>query len=157
MSNIAILSKPSLDFITILSTGNKSKSKEASIALGRVLAYKLDIPSTPIEDFNQYVNQTYISSLEKIVYNINELCVLDKELVKTYFIKLFNCRYNICHGNDVLVSTNPETALADFFKISSNISSEDVKFISQNCILLMEYVNKFKHVVNDLEKINNGA
>lgn len=152
MSTITLLSKPSLDFVTTLSTGNKSRSKETSMALGRVLSYKLDVPSTPIQDLNQYISQAYISSLEKLVYDINEVCVLDKELIKMYFIKFFNARYNICHGTDVLVSTNPDSALADFFKISSSLSSDDIQFISNNCIKLMEYVNKFKHVINDIEK-----
>lgn len=157
MSNITLLTKPSLDFVTTLSSGNKSKSKEASMALGRVLAYKLDIPSAPIEDLQMYINQAYIGSLEALVFNINEITILDKEQIRIYFNKFFNARYNICHGNDILLSTNPEMALADFFKLSSSLSNDDIKFISDNCITLMSYVNKFKHVVNDLEQVKNGS
>lgn len=151
MYNITKLSKPSQDFISQLTLGNRSKALETSIALARVLAYGLAIPSSPVEDVAGFFRSQHKVQLLGVVGLINELTILDLEAVVVCAERFYTLRYQAAFGDCYVMALKKETAIVDFFKISKIFDPVTIQCIEDNSLAITSMVNKFKTIVDELK------
>lgn len=152
MFQITKLSPASANFLAQLSLSGKSRSTQASIALGRVLADSLSIPSTPVDSIVTIYNTQYRLQVEEIISSINEICLLDVKQVLDFTLKFYTYRYNICNPEKIILAFNKETAIVDFFKISKVIDNESIKVICEDPIGMTDLVNKLSLVLEEFSK-----
>jgi len=151
MSYITKLSKASQDFISNLAMTGKSRSLETSLALARVLANSMSVPSTPVESPVIYFKTTYQISIEEQLSNINEIVVLDIQTILDYALKFFQFKYFTVHSDSHVLALNCETAIVDFFKISKVFDQEALKAIQENCSFITNAVNNFNRVIDEIK------
>ena len=149
MFQITKLSPTSASFLAQLSLSGKSRSMQVSIALGRVLADSLSIPSTPVDSIVTLYNTQYRLNVEETISSINEICILDTKQVLDHTLKFYTYRYNVCNPEKIILAFNKETAIADFFKISKVIDNESLKVISEDPIGMTDLVNKLSVVLEE--------
>lgn len=151
MFQITKLSKDSRDFISELSLSGRSKELQTSLAVARVLANDIPLPSAPVESITSFYSFQCRINVEDILNTINEICLLDVSTVLDYTIKFYKLRYDTCNPNKTIVALNKETAIVDFFGISSVIDDVAIKAISEDPIKITDLVNKFVIVKQELK------
>lgn len=151
MFQITKFCKDSRDFISLLSLNGKSRSLQVSIALGRVLSNNLPLPTGPVDSIVSYYNLQYRNEIEQQVSVINEVCLLNVNTVLDYCLKFYAYRYNCANPDDVIIAVNKETALVDFFKLSSIFDNEAIKTIVENPVEMTDLVNKFNKIRDELK------
>jgi hypothetical protein len=154
MFQITKLSKDSRDFISILSLTGKSKDLQTSLALARVIAFDLTLPTAPVDSINSFYISQHKLEVENIISTINEIILVDIKTVLDYVSKFYSLRYNICNGSKTVLAFNKETAIVDFFNISSSIDLVAINTISDNPVKMTELVNKFNILKQEL-KVSN--
>jgi hypothetical protein len=150
--HITKLSSTSSNFLGQISVSGKSRNIQTSIALGRVLADSLSLPSTPVDSITTLYNNQFRINIEQIISNINEICLLDVKQVLDFTLKFYTYRYNICNPDKVILAFNKDTAIEDFFKISKVFDNETIKVICENPIAITDLVNKFNIVIEEISK-----
>ena len=151
MFQITKLSKDSRDFISELSLVGRSKELQTSLAVARVLANDLPIPSTPVESIVSFYGFQCKVQVESILNTINEICLLDVSTVLDYTAKFYKLRYDACHPNKTVLALNKETAVVDFFGISSVIDASAIKTISEDPVKMTDLINKFVNIKQELK------
>lgn len=150
MFQITKLSQASQSFISALSTTGKSRSLETSIALGRVLAMDLPLPTAPVDNVVMFFKLQFQIEMERYVSTLNEIVVLNTSAVFDYALKFYEYRYSLVNPDKYILATNKETGLVDFFKISKVFDSATIAAIQNNPTLLTEQVNSFKKIKDEL-------
>ena len=146
------LSKDSQDFITNLTINNQSRSLVATLALARCLAYKAELPSSPIDDVESYYRSNCQITDTTMISKINELSILDIDSVIQYAKKFFMFRYSVVHDDCYAVALNKEYAIADYFKISKSIDRVAIDTICEQHIKVTQYTNSFYKLISELKE-----
>lgn len=140
------------DELSYLNANGRNKSYLTSIAVGRILANRLPIPTGTVENFEHFYRTTYQIEVTRNISKINEVLLLDVETVQTYVLKFFKLRYVMMNPACNVYCVNPDTALQDFLGISQQLDSVTVQEIRSNPKELMK-VNNF---VNSLVAVILG-
>lgn len=151
MFQITKLSKDSRDFISELSLAGRSKELQTSLAVARVLANDLPLPSTPVESIASFYSFQCRIEVEGILNTINEICLVDVATILDYTSKFYSLRYNACNPSKTIMAFNKETALVDFFGISSTLDANAIKAITDEPNKMTELVNRFVTVKEELK------
>lgn len=144
------LSNETKSFIQNIPQISKSSQEVVAVALAKVVANELPLPSAPVESAVEfYLNTTYANTRE-LISAINELVVVDltrvQELVKTFWL----IRYNILFPRKKLFQTNQVVSESHFFGFSSLLSPTDALFIQQNSQLLIQLSNGFAQMIEEM-------
>lgn len=150
MFSITKLSTDSQQFVSELSTSMKSRSKEASLAIARVLSDKALMPSSPVEDIVTFYRTNCQLDMEAKVSEINELMVIDTKQVLDYCQKFFMLRYSFMAPKDAIFAFNSETAVEDFFGISRQFDRETIDCLKKCPQDMMRYITRFSSIHNEL-------
>jgi hypothetical protein len=156
MYAITKLSKESQDFIGYQVSNNKSRSLITSLALGKVLADRLSLPSTPVDDIGTYYRQSSATDYNTLLSDVNELLILDIQAVNDSATKFYMNRYYNAHPAAVTIAINAESAIPDFFSISRSFDKTTLSLIAENCVCLTDSVSKFKRLVSELQGAVDG-
>lgn len=135
------------DELSYLNANGRNKSYMTSIAVGRVLANRLPLPSGLMENFEHFYRTTYQIEVTRNISRINELLLLDVETVQTYVLKFFKLRYVMMNPANNVYCVNPETALQDFLGISQQLDSVTVQEIKSSPKELMKINNFINSIV----------
>lgn len=137
-------------FITQITSENKSKQLPVSIALSRLIAYQLPMPSNEVESIDNFFNTQLAVDVYGQVNQLNELLFLDVDAVIEYIRKFYAFRYSYMNpGLHLLIK--PEQAVYDFFKITKCFCLETLKEIEQNGSYIAELTNRFIDLLNELK------
>jgi hypothetical protein len=150
MYSITKLKKESQDFIMSLTTGNKSRSVTTSIALGKVIADRLSLPSGEVENIAAYYRTSSTADFNSLLSEINELVILDITAVTDYAAKFYMNRYYNAFPAPVTIALKPETAVTDFFSIGRSFDKCTLDTIQEHCVCLTDQVSKFKILIGEL-------
>lgn len=151
MLSMTKLSKESQELVSKLAAEG-SKTLLASLAIAKVIAYGLDLPSSKVESVNQYFNVTHKIKASEIVFTINEIIILDTNIIIDYIIKFYNYRYDHLYPNNVVIAVNPNTGIIDFFNISKYFDNATLEVIATNPSKLTMYCNKMRNLITELLK-----
>ncbi len=152
MSLLLNLDKDAQAFILGLSNANLGRNKLTSIALARSLAYKLPILESGYngENASATFKLEHRIKVEQQLSAINELVVIDIPAVLA-LAESFYC-YSDCvaKGESVVILTNKETAVLDFFKITKFFPNDVIEVISEDPAQLSKMCNSFASILKQL-------
>ena len=144
------LSNETKSFIQNIPQISKSSQEVVAVALAKVVANELPLPSAPVESAVEFYLSTTYANTRELISAINELVVVDltriQELVKTFWL----VRYNILFPRKKLFQTNQVVSESHFFGFSSLLSPTDAVFIQQNSQLLILLANGFAALVAEM-------
>lgn len=145
------LSSKSQEFVSGLTNSNKSRSPEASLALAKVLAYQLHMPSSEVEDIVMYSKLNYHVELMTKIDGINQLTLLNVEEVLEYVGRYYKFRYYALFGAGQTLALNSQYAVADYFDITKAFSKETIDMIVANPLDMTTMTNGFIQLLADLK------
>ena len=150
MFNVSKLSNETKKFIQNIPAVSKNNQEVLAMAVSKVIANELVLPSSPVENpIDFYLYTTYTGARE-VISCINELVVIDinrvQELVKTFWL----VRYNILFPRKKLYLTNQIASESHFFGFSSLLSPTDAVFIQVNTFTLLTLANGFAQMVSEM-------
>lgn len=144
------LSSETKSFIQAIPQISKSSQEVVAVALAKVVANELPLPSAPVESAMDFYLTTTYANTRELISAINELVVVDlariQELVKTFWL----VRYNILFPRKKLFQTNQIVSESHFFGFSSLLSPTDAIFIQQNSLLLIQLSNGFAQMIEEM-------
>lgn len=76
---------------------NTTKTHAMSAVVGSLAAYRLPIPTSPVDRPKEWFIINCMSSLEEFVGGINEYCVLDADAAMKIAKAIWESRYSIAH------------------------------------------------------------
>lgn len=150
MYSISKLKKESQDFIASLSTGNKSRSVVTSIALGKVIADRMLLPSGEVENIAEYYRTSSTADFNTLLSCVNELVIVDITAVTDYTAKFYMNRYYNAYPAPVTIALKCETAVTDFFSIGRSFDKTTLDVIQEHHVCLTDLVSKFKLLIQEL-------
>ena len=117
-------------------------------ALGKALSDQMAVPSSPIENIEEYFKNSAQTSNFEIMCVISELVPLDYEDMDQYIRMFWKLRYSLVH--DTLMKLSRENNAFDFFGIAHQLSIEQLTFINEHSVDLCRIYNKFINIINNI-------
>lgn len=151
MYQILTLSSDSQKFISELTSGNKTRTLPVSIAIARVIANEVILPSTEVDNITTFFNVQAGIDCSKYVSDINEILPIDSQCIMDLIVKFYNYRYNSAYPCSHILAVKKETAIVDFFRISKVFDETTLDVIKENCVQLTELVAKFLKLITELK------
>lgn len=121
MYNITKLSGISQSFLQTVRTGSREANKVIALGLARAIAYKLPLPSTPVESLISYFDLTCKNIAEEQIAEINEILPLDIPIAKEYVLAVWTVRYRIVFPIGKAYDS-VDCPVANFFGFGSAVS-----------------------------------
>jgi hypothetical protein len=150
MFQITKTSRDSQKFISEVNLNGKGKSLQVTIALSRTISDGLALPTSKVDSIVGFYNMSQSTIVNHTVSLINEVCPIDVNAVLDYVLKFYRLRYASVFPSGPIITTKVETALVDFFKISSQIDPAAIKVIQENPMELMNLCNKFGILITEM-------
>lgn len=80
------------------------RSKVVEVTIAEVLACRLSIPSTPVNDLNDYFYAHHKVEIIEALADVNEVCVMDIDRASDLVFRIWRIRYSLVHRpNDPFV------------------------------------------------------
>ena len=149
--SITKLSRESQNFINKISLEG-SRSTIVSLAIARVLANGIPLPSTKVDNLNLYFNNSARLEIEQFIYKINELVLIDTKSILNSIIAFYSFRYYNLFPDNTVIAINPTTGIVDYFGISKFFSDEVIEFIKNESSKLTVYNNDFMRLKKELSE-----
>jgi len=143
------LSNQSQMYIGFISSNLQSRSKAVSLAIARVLASKLTLPSEAT-DITAFYNTQHRITVEGLINRLNSLVVLDVNTVLDYTKKFYQFRYEALYPSQHVLAINKESAVCDFFKISKMFDCAVLDVIKNEGTIITEANMRFTQILNEL-------
>ena len=149
---MTLLGKDSVAFVEQITTTNQARSIPASLALARVLAFAVEIPSMKMEDLLGHYQDHCLPEITTKLNKINELVIVDFQTTLDLAYQFYMSRYYVVYPIDTVAAFNKETAVEDFFGISRGLSRATLTQIRSTPDLISRYCLGFSRLSEDLCK-----
>ena len=143
MYAITKLSQESQAFLNHLSMSGKAQSLHSSIAIAKALSNSLPVPSSEVDNIEMHYRSTHLLSVQKQLSDLNELIVVDTATILLYTQRFYQLRYQQVVPNKTICCLKSETAVQDFFGLTSFIDEATLAAIAVKPM--------------EITKIHNGA
>lgn len=157
LNHIQQLTAASREFSQELMTSARSRSKPASIALARQLAYSLPLPTSPVKDLDIFYRDNCAQLANARVNVINETAM---RINLTEVLDLTNIfyavRYGVANGSNGPVSISRENAVLDFFGIASKVPADVLKAIGEDHIGMARLIRGFRTLMEEILALEGG-
>lgn len=131
--------------------GLSSDTRSSAIALGKLLADALVIPSSEVDDIEKFYADNCKDKLSDNIFYIIESAVIDLNQVEYYKRLFWMLRYKTLYSKNILVNTG--SGFLDFIGISSSISKDELDYIETNSNKLTLLYNGFTKWYQEIDKI----
>lgn len=156
MYSFANLSNKTKDFINVTACGFKPQVR--NIGLANALAKYLVLPSSEVENQEEFFIDNCFTKVREDASAFNELCVIDVDTVISLAKQFWRLRYNALYQEErIYVNTLNATAM-DFFGIGMVLSPEVCKTLSEEAKDCITATNGYFEVFKELNgiKINSN-
>lgn len=145
------LSDDSRNFLnSVNSTFGKDKDA-LLLALSKAISNKLVLPTSPVNDIEEYYLMSNLESVRKIIGAINEICVLDIESTQQLIKDFWVMRYKVAHGNNYLLAANtPHGVLASFMGFADATGFNVIDTIANSGNAIINYLYNFNKVISEI-------
>ena len=143
------LSSKSQLLISELNSQNKGKQLPVTIALARLMAYALPLPTAEVEDIVGFLKTQHGVDVQMQLTQLNEVLFIDTPAVSDYITKFYTVRYaQVCSCKHVLLK--PATAVLDLFKITRSFDAASLACIEAHADYINRLTNGFIQLLDDL-------
>ena len=151
--NITKFDSKTTDFITNMSLNAEGKSKISSIALARVIASDLTLPSSEVSNIFEFYNTNeHLMVVDKIL-NINEIIIINRDEVLDYVYRFYKYRYINAIGTIPTISSTSTDIVCNFFNIGKSFDKNVIDCIREDPYKLQVTTNGF---IALLEQLTEG-
>ena len=149
---MTLLSRESISFVEHITAANQARTTPASLALARVLAFGVELPSMKMEDLLGHYQDHCLPEITAKLNEINELVIVDFQTTLDLAYQFYMSRYYVVFPIDTVAAFNKETAIEDFFGISRGVARATVAQIRNTPDLISRYCLGFSRLSADLNK-----
>lgn len=151
MYAITKLSSKSQTLISEITAGNKSRALPVSIALARLIANKLALPTSEVECIDNFFNTQHSVVVQARLSILNDIILLDLTTVLDLIKRFYAFRYlQISSPKHVLLK--PDSAVLDFFRITRSFDIATLEAIQNNATLITELTTRFIDLIDELKE-----
>lgn len=143
------------DFVISVSNSGITRNPLLAICAAKAIADNIPITNRLNEDISLYFNRMLSLQAMKTISNINEYIIMDTNKVHSLAKSFYIYRYKIA-VNPFPVLLSEDTAIYDFFGITSVLSIEELELIKADRIKAMSYYNNLLAIVIELDKLSTG-
>ena len=135
------LSKPSIDFISRVSNTSGNRTPAFALAAAYVVSSKVALPSAEVVDITQYYRLQSEVEVMRLLGILNELLPFDFRLAKEAALAFYRFRHRCVNPLAIPLAFHQESAIEDFFGISSFFSNDTLDVIRKSDGELTRYIN----------------
>lgn len=150
MYTITKLTKPSQDFVTQLINSGNSRQRLVSFAIAKAIADSLPMTAEAQNDPRQTFRLTLEIGVTTTLSKLNELVIVDSAAIIEYVRNLYIWRYRVAFDPMMVITTDANKAIAEFFSISSHIDQTTLEDLVNNSGLAMQTYNKMRTLYKEL-------
>lgn len=126
------LSSSSINFINLLCSSGKNRSRACAIAVAYVVSSRLSLPSARLEgDIRDYYMLNCRTSVENLLDKINSSLIIDTRFARRVVEELYSFRYRSMVPPSIPLAIRQGSGVKDFFGISHLISGEVLEEIEK--------------------------
>jgi hypothetical protein len=126
----------------------EDRKKILALAVSIAVARTMQIPTSIVENVNQYFNSTLINEVNSKVYKINEQIVFDTDLAISNCRAYWMVRYYTVYPDSLEVIVSEDF---DFYcklaGVDKFIPVDQYKYANDNKLVLSQIVNKLKNII----------
>lgn len=127
------LSSSSINFINLLNSSGKNRSRACAIAVAYVISGRLALPSARLEgDISDYYVVNCRTVVENLLDKINSTLILDTRFARKVVEELYSLRYRAMVPPAIPLAIRKGSGVKDFFGISYLISGEVLEEIEKS-------------------------
>ncbi len=152
MYQLAKLSDRSRNFIVRLASEDYRSSLVFNLALARLLANKLPLPTSEVDDLKSYFRFNLLIGINSQLSVINELLVVNTEQVAALVCDFYAHRYYNTHPCSAIV-VSEKYAVEDFFGLRVTFSDGIFEAIKANPTKVAVFNNELHCLLEDLFKV----
>lgn len=151
MYALTMLKKEQLEFVLQCNNTGCGRSMDFSIALGKVIADNISLPSSKVLDPKSEYMHNFKMGVYSTISPINELIIVDIDRVVSYVDAFYLARYNLVYGNKSIIISD-EDQLTDFFGLNKYIDKVTLEEIKASGKKIMYYYNELSKLVEFLSR-----
>lgn len=145
------LSDDSRNFLNSVNSAFGKDKNALLLALSKAIANRLTLPTSPVNDIEEYYIMSNLESVRKLIGTINEICILDidstQQLIKDFWVM----RYKVVHGSNYLLSANTtHGVLASFMGFADAAGTVVVDTVANSGNAILNYLYNFNKVISEL-------
>ncbi len=152
MIGLTRFNKDVSSFIVQCNNNGSGNTKEFTISLGKLLADKASIPTSPVEDIRSFLNTEKLE-IYNILSRINETIIIDIENIVDIFESFYRTRYDLIYGYKRVSFRGEETAIIDFFGLNKHISMNTLETIKSCGVKIAYYYNELSKLKENLDEL----
>lgn len=145
------LSDDSRNFLSSVNSAFGKDKNALLLALSKAIANRLTLPTSPVNDIEEYYIMSNLEAVRKLIGTINEICILDidstQQLIKDFWVM----RYKVVHGSNYLISANTtHGVLASFMGFADAAGTVVVDTVANSGSAILNYLYNFNKVISEL-------
>jgi hypothetical protein len=152
MSLLYKLSKPSMSFISGLTSSGGNRSRAFVVAVAYVLSRRLSLPVGKVESLSDYYRVQHGILVTSIMNDINEVMPFDSKGCRKLTEDFFSFRYVTSNPPLIPLAVRADHGVADFFGLSQIFSDDVLKDIAEQPEKITNYVTGMSQVIEEREQ-----
>ena len=148
---ISKLSLDSQNFLSSAASSGATRSLAFSIAAARAIANRLPLPSSKVEDLENYFSMTLKVDVLSTINVLNELFVIDCEKVTGLVENFYELRYSNLFPDEYFFSTK-EMPLSGFFSMPKYLPEVVIDEIVKNISVVSFYFSNINKLLNEFKQ-----
>lgn len=145
------LSKSSVSFVNQVSGAGDNRSKAFAIAISYVLARRMALPPEEVEEISMYYRIHHAQALLYHLDSVNDCMPFDTRVARKLTEDFFTFRYKAANPAAIPLAFQKESAVADFFGLSTVFSKDILEEIAECPEKLTQLVNGLNSLFDDLQ------
>ena len=141
MFTLSQIQGPARDALNLIMSSPAVGRDKYALCLSRVLADKLALPSSQVDNIDEFYGQTNSLRVDEVISNLNELMVVDIQLMRRLIRNFWMMRYSIAFPG------NPQFGSCSADPVGCFIGYEF--FVSPDLIARIREVQDVQSVLND--------
>lgn len=141
MYTISKLCPDTQQFLNYLSSGERTRARLTSIAIGKALSITMSLPSAPVENIQQFYKASVLIELNTKLSCLNELAVIDFETALDYAYRFYVVRYYAAYPKRTVFCNSKDTVLQDFLGASIALDQASAELLTTSPVELSKLHN----------------
>lgn len=147
---ISKLSKPTVQWVGVMSSTGAPRSAGFAIAVAYSLANKLALPSAPVKDLGQFFRMQYKNDVLATLDQINSLLPFDTKMARDLTQSFYAYRYNQAYPRPLPLAFKPETAIEDFFGLTALFGEAILAELKAKPAEITQMINNVQRLLAEL-------
>lgn len=151
MYGISALSKPSIQWVGIVTSSGVNRKPVFALAIAHCLSRQLPLPIEAVADIRTYYRLQHEITMIGKLSSLNELFPFDTKAAKEAILSFYCQRYRAANPPAIPLALQKDTALEDFFGLTTYFSNDVLCLIREQGELLTQTINGLTMLLSDMD------